>query len=168
MPTLVKEIEDMLRQTEVLWDTQKYGDLIKLWDPNEETPFYLAEEEDDWKIGWDELKKYWEPVPGKRKAAAIRMRFSNVRAKMIAPDLAYGTFEIRFDMKLYGPMKAFGETGRGSAIFRKTSEGWRYISYAESPLAPLKYMQTLYEKNLHPEFNDFHDNIMEREAKDKT
>ena len=163
MSDLAQEIEAVMRKTEEIWDSQNYGDLIQLWDKNEGQPFYLAEEEEDWKVGWEALKRYWEPVPGKRKAAAIRMRFSNIRAKLLAPDLAYGTFEIRFDMKLFGPMKAIGETGRGSAIFRKTDQGWKYICYAESPLAPLRYFQKMYEDNVHPDFQAFHDDIVARE-----
>ncbi len=164
MSTLRAEIETMMRKTEEIWDTQKYGDLIQLWDPDEECPYYLAEEEDDWKRDWEQLKHYWEPTPGKRKAAAIRMRFSNIHAKEIGPDLAFATFEIRFDMKLFGPMKAIGETGRGSAVFRRTKDGWKYVTYAESPLAPLRYFQKMYEDNVHPDFAQFQKDISEREG----
>ena len=70
---LQTEIEQVFKEAERIWDSQKYGDLKRLWDEDDPDPFYLAEEQADWKVGWDELKKYWEPVPGKRMLEAIRM-----------------------------------------------------------------------------------------------
>ena len=58
---LQTEIEQVFKEAERIWDSQKYGDLKRLWDEDDPDPFYLAEEQADWKIGWDELKKYWEP-----------------------------------------------------------------------------------------------------------
>ena len=53
---LQTEIEQVFKESERISDSQKYGDLKRLWDEDDPDPFYLAEEQADWKIGWDELK----------------------------------------------------------------------------------------------------------------
>ena len=64
MDDLQIEIENVFRDAEKIWDSQQYGNLKNLWDQEDPSPFYLAEEQPNWKIGWEALKKYWEPIPG--------------------------------------------------------------------------------------------------------
>ena len=58
MEKLQQEIEQVFRDAEAIWDSQKYGNLKTLWDEQDPYPFYLAEEQMDWKIGWIGLKTY--------------------------------------------------------------------------------------------------------------
>ena len=67
MANLNGEIEAVLSQAEEIWNSQDYARLKELWDTDDAEPFYLAEEQDDWLFGWEQLEKYWVPVPGKRK-----------------------------------------------------------------------------------------------------
>lgn len=164
MPDLKKEIETLLRKTEKIWDTQDYGRLKELWDGDDNEPFYLAEEAGDWVVGWEALERYWTPMPGRRMVEAMRVRYSNLRVKRLAPDLASAIYHLRFDMKIRGRMPAIGSEARVIATLRLKPEGWRYVSYAEAPMSPIKYVQHLYEKNVSPEFADFHRKIMERDA----
>lgn len=184
---LQNEIEQVFRSAERIWDSQKYGDLKTLWDEEDTDPIYLAEEQADWKIGWDALRKYWEPVPGRRMLEAIRMRFYNIKVKPLSDEYVFAVGWVRHDMKMRGPMKAWGGDARISALFRRKKEGWKFIAYAESHKTPVIYMQELYkkwvriplihsitnrflmqlyEKNIHPKFGAFHRRIMDDENKE--
>ena len=186
MKNLQIEIEQIFKDAERIWDSQKYVDLRTLWDEDDPDPFYLAEEQADWKIGWDDLRKYWEPVPGKRMLEAIRMRFYDIKIKPLSDEYLFAVGRVRHDMKMRGPIKAWGGDARINALFRKKKEGWKFIAYAESHKTPVIYMQELYGKwlkiplihkitnrflmrlyegNIHPQFEAFHRRIMDDENK---
>ena len=141
---LTAEIDAVLNDYEELWDRQDPAGLIALWDQDDPEPFYLAEEQNDWRIGWDQVKSYWDP-PGPSSSDAVRMRFDGVQARWLADDLAFAKFWIRFDTKMQFMPDAFGTDARASAIFRKTDAGWRLITWAESPTSPILYIQRLYK-----------------------
>ena len=187
MKNLQIEIEQIFKDAERIWDSQKYVDLKTLWDEDDPDPFYLAEEQADWKIGWDDLRKYWEPVPGKRMLEAIRMRFYDIKIKPLSDEYLFAVGWVRHDMKMRGPIKAWGGDARINALFRKKKEGWKFIAYAESHKTPVIYMQELYgkwlkiplihkitnrflmqlyENNIHPKFEAFHRRIMDDENKE--
>jgi hypothetical protein len=163
MSPVQQEIEQVFREYEAIWDSQQYGRLKELWDTEDPEPFYLAEEQQDWRFGWDALHKYWEPVPGKRRIEAILMRYRDIHVKQIASDLAIAACWVRHDLKLRGPMKPTGGDARVMAVFRKRDNGWRFIAYAEGPISPLYFMQKLYELNVSPDFPEFHREVMEAE-----
>ena len=187
MKNLKIEIEQIFKDAERIWDSQKYVDLKTLWDEDDPDPFYLAEEQADWKIGWDDLRKYWEPVPGKRMLEAIRMRFYDIKIKPLSDEYLFAVGWVRHDMKMRGPIKAWGGDARINALFRKKKEGWKFIAYVESHKTPVIYMQELYgkwlkiplihkitnrflmqlyENNIHPKFEAFHRRIMDDENKE--
>lgn len=191
MSDLSAEIAAVLDETARIWNTQDYARLKTMWDTDDDEPFYLAEEQDDWVFGWPALEKYWVPVPGKRSVEALMMRYYKVRAKQIAPDLALAAFWVRHDMKMSGPVKAWGGDARVTAVFRRKPEGWRFVSYTEACMTPLiyiqklmqklrrtqrfplgfayrarmRFLQRLYENNLSPDFAGFHREIMELEGR---
>jgi hypothetical protein len=143
---LTAEIDAVLNEYEALWDAQDTAGLIALWDENDPEPYYLAEEQDEWRIGWDQVKDYFDP-PGDSTTESIRMRFDGVQARWLADDLAFAKFWIRFDTKMEFLPNAIGTDARASAIFRKTDEGWRLITWAESPGSPILYVQRLYKQH---------------------
>jgi len=49
--TLSTEIEALLRQTEQAWDSQDTSRIKALWDTDDESPYYLAGEQEDWFVG---------------------------------------------------------------------------------------------------------------------
>lgn len=163
MANLNGEIEAVLSQAEEIWNSQDYARLKELWDTDDAEPFYLAEEQDDWLFGWEQLEKYWVPVPGKRSVEAIHMHYYNVHAKIIGPDLSLAGFWVRHDMKVRGPMKPWGGDARVTAVFRRKDGNWRFVSYAEACMSPLNYMRKLYEMNLSPDFAEFHASVMARD-----
>ena len=141
---LTAEIDAVLNEYEALWDKQDPAGLIALWDQDDPEPFYLAEEQDEWRIGWDQVKNYWDP-PGPSGTESIRMRFDGVQARWLSDDLAFAKFWIRFDTKMNFMPNAIGTDARASAIFRKKDDGWRLITWAESPGSPILYIQRLYK-----------------------
>lgn len=141
---LTAEIDAFLDEYEALWDEQDPAGLIALWDQDDPEPFYLAEEQDEWRIGWDQLKDYWDP-PGPSSTESLRMRFDGVQARWLTEDLAFAKFWIRFDTKMAFLPGAIGTDARASAIFRKTDDGWRLITWAESPGSPILYISRLYK-----------------------
>ena len=143
---LTAEIDAVLNEYEALWDAQDTAGLIALWDKDDPEPYYLAEEQDEWRIGWDQVKDYFDP-PGETTTESIRMRFDGVQARWLAEDLAFAKFWIRFDTKMDFLPNPIGTDARASAIFRKTDEGWRLITWAESPGSPILYVQRLYKQH---------------------
>ena len=143
---LTAEIDAVLNEYEALWDAQDTAGLIALWDQDDPEPYYLAEEQDEWRIGWDQVKDYFDPA-GESTTESIRMRFDGVQARWLADDLAFAKFWIRFDTKMDFLPNPIGTDARASAIFRKTDEGWRLITWAESPGSPILYVQRLYKQH---------------------
>lgn len=154
---ITAEIEEVLRATEAAWDSQDTASLRDLWDTDDAEPFYLAAEQDDWFVGWDAINAYLAPPAGSPPVTeAIRVRYYDLRARLLAPDLAFGAFSMRTDMKLVWQEKPFGSDSRVAAIFRKKPEGWRYVCYTEAFQSASVYMQKLYEKNIAPEYEAFY------------
>jgi len=143
---LTAEIDAVLNEYEALWDKQDTAGLAALWDQNDPEPFYLAEEQDEWRIGWDQVMDYFDP-PGESTTDSIRMRFDGVQARWLADDLAFAKFWIRFDTQMQFLPNPIGTDARASAIFRKTDAGWRLITWAESPGSPILYVQRLYKQH---------------------
>lgn len=141
---LTAEIDAFLNDYEGLWDAQNPAGLIALWDQDDEEPFYLAEEQDEWRIGWDQLMNYWD-APGPSSSNSVRMRFDGVQARWLSEDLAFAKFWIRFDTSMKFMPEPIGTDARASAIFRKTDAGWRLITWAESPSSPILYIARLYK-----------------------
>jgi hypothetical protein len=143
---LTAEIDAVLNEYETLWDQQDPAGLIALWDQDDAEPFYLAEEQDDFRIGWEQLMDYWAPQ-GPASSRSIRMRFDGVQARLLDDNLAFAKFWIRFDTDMKFLPEPIGTDARASAIFRKTDAGWRLITWAESPMSPILYVQKLYKQH---------------------
>ena len=154
---ITAEITALLRKTEALWDTQDTKRLRDLWDLDDNAPFYLAGEQEDWFVGWDELNNYLAPEGGPKITQAIRVRFYNIRARLLAPDLAFAAYWMCTDMKLVFQPKPFASDNRVAAVFRRKPEGWRYLTYTEAFQAPNMYMNTLMEKDVADDYQNFFD-----------
>jgi len=148
------ELEETIMQMADRWNSQDYATVLEMWDPHEEVPFYLAEEQADWFIGWNPLRSYLAPEQPNPIIEVMRLLPSNIRAKRIAPDLAIAVWDLHFEMKMRFS-KAIGEDVRVSGVFRKRPEGWRFIFYAESPQAPLVYIEKLFQQGVLDDFEEF-------------
>jgi len=160
--SITAEITALLRATEALWDSQDTKQLRELWDRDDSEPFYLAGEQDDWLVGWDALNAYLAPEKGPKITQAIRVRFYNIRARLLAPDLAFAAYWMRTDMKLIFQPKPFASDNRVSAVFRRKPEGWRYLAYTEAFQAPNMYINHLMEKDVAEDYQTFFDKVEKR------
>jgi hypothetical protein len=152
---ITTEITALLRETEKRWDSQDTASLKELWDTDDTEPFYLAGEQDNWFVGWDQLNAYLAPQGGPKITQAMRVRFYDIKARLLAPDLAFAAYWMRTDMKLIFQPKPFGSDNRVSAVFRRKPDGWRYLAYAEAFQAPNMYMNRLMEKDVAPDYQEF-------------
>ena len=150
-----EEIEALLRQTEVLWNKQDTPGLKALWDEEDPEPFYLAGEQEDFFVGWEALNRYLDPQDQAQVTEAIRVRFYDIRVRLLAPDLAFAGYWMRTDMKLVFSPKPFGSDNRVASVFRRKPEGWRYVCYTEAFQAPNLYMQKLFEKDVSADYAAF-------------
>jgi hypothetical protein len=158
--TVTAEIEALLRTTEEIWDSQDTARLRDLWDTDDPDPYYLAGEQENWFAGWEAINAYLAPPPGTPKVTeAIRVRFYDVRVRLLGPDLAFAAYWMRTDMKLIFAPKPFGSDNRVSSVFRRKPEGWRYVCYTEAFQAPTIYMQKLAEKDISPEYPQFYKEV---------
>jgi hypothetical protein len=151
----------IIHDTAARWNSQDYGTLLELWDPDEAFPTYLAEEQAQWFIGWERLREYLDPPRPNPFIEAIREEMYNIKVKQIAPDLAIGVWEMIFEMKTLGS-KPIGERVRVSAVFRNTEDGWRYIHWAESPKTAMVYIEGLYEKDVAPGWDEYFEGAKQR------
>ena len=156
-------IQQVIKQTEANWNTQDFSTVLDLWDRDEPEPYYLAEERDEWLIGWDQLNGYLNPPTRNPAVEAVRLVISDIRVKQLASDLAFAIWDLHFEMKIKG-RRPLGENIRVTGIFRKKPEGWRYIHYAEAPMASMVYIQKLFEKDVQPEFEAIHQEALKKRA----
>lgn len=141
------EVTAIIHATAEAWNSQDYASVLELWDPDEPTPFYLAEEQADWFVGWDKLRAYLAPPKPSPAVQGIREEMRDIHVNHIGPDLAIAAWWMHFEMKIIG-RKPIGEEVRVSAVLRRTPAGWRYIHWAESPMTGVMYMQKLMERDV--------------------
>ncbi|MFZ1626067.1 MAG: nuclear transport factor 2 family protein [Gammaproteobacteria bacterium] len=152
----------IVHSTAEAWNSQEFSKVLELWDPAEPLPFYLAEEQDDWFIGWEPLKNYLVPVQPSPAVQGIREEMRDITVKFIAADLAIAVWWMHFEMKIIG-RKPIGEEVRVSAVLRQTAAGWRYIHWAESPMTASMYLMKLMERDVDQEkFAGCHTRAMQR------
>ncbi|MEC9374767.1 MAG: nuclear transport factor 2 family protein [Pseudomonadota bacterium] len=159
-PKLTEEIEQLLLKTEEAWNSQDYYRWLKLWDAEDERPFYLAAEEKDFFRHREQLEKYLDPNGAAKVTEAIRMTFSNVSARWLSDDLAYAAYHVDSEMKLSFAPKPFLSVLRATSVLRKKSEGWRYICYAEGFQSPTMYFQNLIENAVPDDYANFYEKTM--------
>ena len=170
-------IEQLVGEFAARWSLTEWHTILELWDPAEETPYYLLSHQPDWLIGWDQLDGYFaeeQTVPIKeippqgpagmqqielthyeyrseKDLQAMLYTPSGIRVRKIAPDLALAVWYVDFQYKPHF-MPAMGETFKANALFRSTANGWRFIHYAETPDSAIMYFERLYRKQASPEF----------------
>jgi hypothetical protein len=138
-----------------LWNTQDFSRLKELWDHAEERPFYLPEEQADFRIGWEGLDAYWAQDPNRPSVEAMFVKYHVSDAKLLAPDVAQVIGWLHNDMKPAGRAPAIGGDCRFTAILRRRAHGWRLVSYIEAQTTALALVQKMYERNVSPEFEAF-------------
>ncbi len=155
---LAREIEEVLKQTEAIWNSQEFHRLAEVWDTDDPEPWYVPEEIPEPFFSWPQIEKYWNP--GRKVLEAFRWKFSDLRVKALTDDLTLALFNHEYEIQIVGgrqpPTAGFD---RVLALFRKKPEGWRHILYAQCPLGPDTYVRALRQKIVSPDFADFRDGL---------
>ena len=81
------------------------------------------------------------------------MRITELQGvRTLSPDIVSVVYAMHWDARVRGAATPLGGDNRVCATLRRTSAGWRFIQYVESPLAPIVYMKRLYEQSVTPGF----------------
>jgi len=140
MAALDIDIADFLTQYRACWGRADYDGVLALWDQDEPSPIYVAEESDP-AIGWDAIRKYFD---GNRKVLAkIGIRTWNLQMRQPAPDMAIAFYEMQWNAQLTPAFggQIMGGFNRVSGLLRRKPAGWRLFHYIEAPLAAPVYVR---------------------------
>lgn len=156
---LKAEIDAVLRRTEQIWNRQEWWRLPEeIWDREDSTPIYVAEELFDVMVGWDILDKYI--FPPKKGLDGFRWGYSHLFVKELAPGVALALYDHWFELKLRLP----GPIGvpragfdRVLSIYNRRGEQWRQTLYAQCPLGPDTYVRAMLEKLVQPDFKEWYE-----------
>jgi hypothetical protein len=167
-PQLKAEIDAVLRRTEAIWNSQEWWRLpTEIWDREDPTPMYVAEELYDVMIGWDILDRYI--FPPKKGLDAFRWGYSNLWVKELAPGVALALYDHWFEIKIRAP----GPIGvprhgfdRVLSIYNRRDDGWRQSLYAQCPLGPDTYVRRMAEKLVKPDWDEFYKGVKGRDIQD--
>jgi ketosteroid isomerase-like protein len=150
---LSKDLQAWLDAYAEVYNRQDYPALLKLWDHDDPDVIYMAEEIDPPMHGWPKLNAYFNPRPGVQVLDGIRNRYSEVRARYLAPDLALATYKLEFDIKVKN-MKPMSSWDRVMAVFRRKDGQWKMVAYGEAPMAPLTMVRRMLERAVPEDFTD--------------
>jgi ketosteroid isomerase-like protein len=131
---LAAEITAFLVTYEQAYNDQDYRTVKSMWH-DDGNPIYMAEEVPFPLYGKSRMDNYFNPRPGKRILDGIDNKYSKVRAKYIAADIAVATYRLDYDIKLVG-MPAQHGWDRVMAVFVKSADGWKLSAYTEAPMGP--------------------------------
>jgi ketosteroid isomerase-like protein len=131
---LAAEITAFLADYAAAYNNQDYRTVKQMW-ADDGNPIYMAEEVPFPLYGKQRLDNYFNPVPGKRILDGIDNRYSEVRAKRIAPNIAVATYRLDYDIKLTG-MPASHGWDRVMAVFVRAGKDWKMAAYTEAPMGP--------------------------------
>jgi len=162
------EIDAVLQRTEAIWNAQEWWRLpTEIWDRQDPTPMYVAEELYDVMIGWDILDRYI--FPPKKGLDAFRWGYSKLWVKELAPNVALALYDHWFEIKIRAP----GPIGvprhgfdRVLSIYNKRDDGWRQSLYAQCPLGPDTYARRMAEKLVKPDWDEFYEDVKSRDIQD--
>jgi hypothetical protein len=156
---LYRQIEEVMQETEEIWNSQQYGKLRSVWDSDDNEPWYIPEEVAEPFFSWDELERYWSRSGG-QGLRAFRWQFSNLRVKKLDTNIALAIFDHFYEYQLpaSGAAPMAGQD-RCLAIFRRTKGKWGHILYAQCPQGPEAYVRMMREKMVRPDFGEFRDAV---------
>lgn len=151
--TLDQEITRFLEHYFEAWNRYDVGAMQALWDREEETPIYVAEECDP-HIGWSAILGYWNVDRSKSQRLLTWRELTSVRA---AEDVALAFFHSNWstyipDNRLYP--KPFGGPVRITMALRRKPEGWRAFHYVEAPLASIVQLRRAHEAAVDQDLHD--------------
>jgi ketosteroid isomerase-like protein len=151
---LSRDLQSWLDAYADVYNRQDYPALLRMWDRDDPDVIYMAEEIDPPMHGWGKLNAYFNPKPGVQVLDGIRNRYTEVRARYLAPDLALATYRLEFDIKVKG-MKPMSSWDRVMAVFRRKDGQWKMVAYGEAPMAPLTMVRRMLQEAVPADFDQY-------------
>ncbi len=142
---LVEELTVFLKAYEAAYNNQDYRTVKSMW-ADDGNPIYMAEEVPFPLYGKARLDSYFNPRPGRKILDGIYNRYSEIRAKNVAPGVAVATYRIDYDIKLVG-MPPSGGWDRIMSVFIKEDGEWKMTAYAEAPMGPATMVRKMIKAN---------------------
>jgi ketosteroid isomerase-like protein len=132
------------------WNESRILEIEALWDRDEAEPHFLPAEVEGPLTGWADLRGHYRRASERLEASS--MRIWNISAKLIAPDVAMAIYEFHWDGAIKGRQRPAGLDSRATVTLRRRSDGWRFISYVEAPLAFAIQLQLFQAQQSDPDF----------------
>jgi hypothetical protein len=121
-----------------------YKNFRAFWAPDIEAPVYIAEEHKEIIADWASLENYFEAAA--KILGPVVCKYDLKAIVPIQPDLVTAYCQMEWQAAIKPEVEKMGGYVRVVAVLRKSSAGWRFISYVEAPLAPIVYLGELYKR----------------------
>ncbi len=122
-----------------------------LWDPACDEPIYVPEESTEPLLDWAAIRSYW--LDTTQSIERLHMRTWDLTVRPVGEEFVSALYQMHWDARMQSTGTSIGGRNRVSAILRRTPEGPRFLHYVEAPLAPMLYMQWLYERAVDYDFD---------------
>lgn len=107
-----------------------------LWDRDDPAPLLMPEEAAEPLVGWAAIDAYWSK--SRVVMTSLKSRSANHRCRLLAPDIALATYDLRWVATLASPpgvvRKPIAADVLVTALLRKRPDGWRYFHLMEGPI----------------------------------
>lgn len=151
---LEAEIQPLLDRMEELYAADPNGSrqiFDELW-LQDENIVYVSEQFDNAFYGYGPVAAYWKP--SWNTLYGYREQYSDLRATLLAPDIALANFNLRYDMHAV-TRTPLGGTSRLTLVLRKVDGQWKIQQYYETPMSLLSQGRRIHEAALDPDFAEF-------------
>lgn len=151
---VMAELAEVLEQRQAIYDEDPNASprvFDELWLDSGDVVL-MSEEFYQIFFGQAQVEPYFNPPEA--NLYAMRMRFSNLEATMLAEGLATATYHLRYDMHPVGKL-AMGGWSRMLTVFRETDEGWKIQAEVQLPMSMISQSRRLHELAVSDDFADF-------------
>ncbi len=132
------------------WNRNRMDEMEPLWDRDDPSPFYLAEEEPGPATTWAAVHDYWRRT--QRLNEKIVLEISDLQVKLTGNDCAIVLYKLFWQIKLGSYPRALAGDSRVLVGLRRKDGDWRIHTYMEGALSPIAYVRNLYEGRVRPGF----------------
>jgi len=148
---VVREVTAVVEDMASRWGSGRRHTIVRdLWDATDPQVMYLAGEQPDWFIGTPAIEAYLALRPNAPPSVSS-YEVDALRVRPMGRDQAIATWNLDYQFQR-GTLPAMRERLRASALLRRTSGGWKFSYYSESPKSSMTYLRELYEATVTPEF----------------
>ena len=136
MTALTQELADLVATYVGYSEGMNFEGKRALWDQDDPQPLLMPEEAHAPLMGWPAINAYWSK--SRVIMETLKSRSANHRARLIAPDIALVTYDMRWVATLAGPpqvpRKPIAADVRVTALLRRKPQGWRFFHLMEGPV----------------------------------